>query len=119
MMLKGYIIGFSSGFYSVAEASERESLMTMPRKMFKGAVEGVNFTQVDMESITELNEPYLKEGMNRMKKLGIRLGFHGESYAMGGGEKPMGMLDSSLEADYFHSHDILIQLIIGCGGLGG
>jgi hypothetical protein len=72
-----------------------------------------------MESITELKEPYLEEGINRMKKLGIRLGFHGESYAMGGGEKPMGMLDSSIEADYFHSHDRLIQHIIGCGGLGG
>jgi hypothetical protein len=119
MMLKGYVIGFSSGFYSVAEAAEKESLMTMPRKMFKGAIEGVNFTQVDMESITELNEPYLKEGINRMKKLGIGLGFHGESYAMGGGEKPMGMLDSSIEADYIHSHDRLIQHIIGCGGLGG
>jgi hypothetical protein len=117
-MLKGYVIGFSSGFYSVADAAEKESLMTMPRKMFKGAIEGVNFTQVDMESITELNEPYLKEGINRMKKLGIKLGFHGESYAMGGGEKPMGMLDSSIEADYFHSHD-RIKHIIGCGGLGG
>jgi len=119
MMLKGYVIGYSSGFYSVAEASERESLMTMPRKMFKGAIEGVNFTQVDMESITELNEPYLKEGINRMKKLGIGLGFHGESYAMGGGEKPMGMLDSSLEMDYIHSHQRLIQHIKGCGSLGG
>ena len=119
MILKGYVIGFSSGFYSVADAAEKESLMTMPRKMFKGAIEGVNFTQVDMESITELNEPYLKEGINRMKKLGIRLGFHGESYAMGGGEKPMGMLDSSLEADYFHSHVRLIKHIEGCGSLGG
>jgi hypothetical protein len=119
MMLKGYVIGFSSGFFSVAEAGERESLMTMPRKMFKGAVEGVNFTQVDMESITELNEPYLQEGIKRMKNLGLRLGFHGESYAMGGGEKPMGMLDSSLEVDYFHSHQRLIQHIKGCGSLGG
>ncbi len=114
-----YILGFSSGFFSIAEAGEKESLMTMPRKLFKGAIEGVNFTQIDLESITEFKEPYLKEGIKRMKSLGLRFGFHGESYAMGGGEKPMGMLDSCIEADYMHSHDRLIQHIEGCGSLGG
>lgn len=118
-MRKGYTVGFSSGFFSVVEAGERESLMTMPRKLFKGALEGVNFTQIDMESITELKEPYLKEGIRRMRKLGLEFGFHGESYAMGGGEKPMGMLDSSIELDYLHSHQRLIQHIEGCGELGG
>jgi len=114
-----YTIGFSSGFYSVGAEDEKESLMTMPRKLFKGAIEGVNFTQIDMESITELKEPYLKDGIRRMRKLGLDFGFHGESYAMGGGEKPMGMLDSSIEADYIHSHQRLIQHIKGCGDLGG
>jgi len=114
-----YTIGFSSGFYSVGAEDEKESLMTMPRKLFKGAIEGVKFTQIDMESITELKEPYLKEGIRRMKKLDLDFGFHGESYAMGGGEKPMGMLDSSIEADYDHSHQRLILHIEGCGDLGG
>jgi len=119
MRLKGYIIGFSSGMFMTADAKEKEDFLTMPRKFFKGAIEGVKFTQVDLESITEFNEPYLEEGMKRMKKLGLRLGFHGESYAMGGGEKPMGMLDSCIEMHYNHAHERLIDHIKGCGKLGG
>ncbi len=118
-MVKGYVIGFSSGMFMTADAKEKEAFLTMPRKFFKGAVEGVNFTQVDIESVTEFNEPYLKEGMKRMKKLGLRLGFHGESYAMGGGEKPIGLLDSCIETNYIHAHERLIQHIEGCGKLGG
>ncbi|NIO44853.1 MAG: hypothetical protein GTN36_04870, partial [Candidatus Aenigmarchaeota archaeon] len=118
-MREEYIIGFSSGFFSVVGEDEKESLLTLPRKLFKGAVEGVNFTQVDLESITEFNEPYLKEGIKRMKKLGMRIGFHGEAAAMGGGEKPIGMLDSCIESHYIHAHERLIQHIEGCGKLGG
>jgi len=81
-MVKGYVIGFSSGMFMTASQEEKEQFLTMPRKFFKGAIEGVNFTQVDIESITEFKEPFLKEGIERMKKLGLGLGFHGESYAM-------------------------------------
>ena len=118
-MVKGYVIGFSSGMFYIAEQAEKESFLTMPRKLFKGSLEGVNFTQVDIESITEFKEPYLKAGINRMKSLGLRLGFHGESYAMGGGEKPIGMLDSAIELDYIHGHQRIIDHIEGCGELGG
>jgi len=117
--MKGYTIGFSSGMFMTADAKEKEEFLTMPRKFFKGALEGVNFTQVDIESVTEFKEPFLKEGMERMKKLGLRLGFHGESYAMGGAEKPIGMLDSCIESDYIHAHERLIEHIEGCGKLGG
>jgi len=114
-----YILGFSSGMFMTASQEEKEQFLTMPRKFFKGAVEGVNFTQVDLESITEFKEPFLKEGIKRMKDLGMRLGFHGESYAMGGAEKPIGMLDSCIELDYIHSHERLMQHVEGCGMLGG
>jgi hypothetical protein len=114
-----YIIGFSSGMFYIVDQGEKESFLTMPRKMFRGALEGVNFTQIDIESINEFKEPGLKDGIRRMKSIGLRFGFHGESYAMGGGEKPMGMLDSSIASDYAHSHDRLIQHINGCGDLGG
>jgi hypothetical protein len=115
----GYVIGFSSGMFYTADAGEKESFLTAPRKMFRGALEGVTFTQVDMESITELREPYAKEGIRRMKSLGLRLGFHGESYAMGGSEKPIGMLDSCLETEYNHAHIRLIEHIRRCGEVGG
>ena len=83
--------------YMTADAKEKENFLTMPRKFFQGALEGVKFTQVDIESVTEFKEPYLKEGMKRMKNLGLRLGFHGESYAMGGADrdaKVRGKLDN-------------------------
>jgi hypothetical protein len=114
-----YIVGFSSGLYGASDAGERESFLTMPRKMFKGSLEGVNFTQIDIESIAELREPYLKDGIRRMRNLGIRIGFHGESYAMGGTEKPIGMLDSCLETEYTHSHIRLIDHVQLCGELNG
>ncbi|NIM47175.1 MAG: hypothetical protein GTN40_03390 [Candidatus Aenigmarchaeota archaeon] len=114
-----YTIGFSSGMFYIVDTKEKEQYLTMPRKFFQGAIEGVNFTQVDIESVTEFKEPFLKEGMERMKNLGMRLGFHGESYAMGGVEKPIGMLDSCIEMHYTHAHERLIEHIEGCGKLGG
>ena len=100
MKSKGYTIGFSSGMFYIVDQNEKQNFLTMPRKMFRGALEGVTFTQIDIESITEFKEPYLKEGIDRMKRIGLQFGFHGESYAMGGGEKPMGMLDSCIESEY-------------------
>ena len=113
----GYIVGISSGAFGLVEQKEKASLMTIPRKIFAGGLEGVNFTQVDLESITEFNEPYVKEELEKIKRLGITFGFHGEFYR--GNERPLEMLDSAIEADYFHSHDRLIQHIEGCGKLGG
>lgn len=114
-----YTIGFSSGMFYISEAGEKENFLTMPRKMFRGALEGVKFTQIDIESINEFREPGLQDGIRRMRNMGLRFGFHGESYAMGGGEKPMGMLDSSIAADYAHSHERLLMHIKECGSIGG
>jgi hypothetical protein len=113
----GYTIGISSGAFGLVETSEKQSLITIPRKIFAGGLEGVNFTQVDLESITEFNSPYIKEEVKKIKDLGITFGFHGEFYR--GAERPLEMLDSAIEADYIHSHDRLIKHIEGCGNLGG
>ena len=113
----GYIVGISSGAFGLVEQREKASLMTIPRKIFAGGLEGVNFTQVDLEAVTEFNEPNIKKEVEKIKKLGITFGFHGEFY--GGSERPLEMLDSAIEADYFHSHERLIDHIKGCGNLGG
>ncbi|MFH1228821.1 MAG: hypothetical protein V1678_00155 [Candidatus Aenigmatarchaeota archaeon] len=113
----GYTIGISSGAFGLVETSEKQSLITIPRKIFAGGLEGVNFTQVDLESITEFNSPYIKEEVKKIKELGITFGFHGEFYR--GAERPLEMLDSAIETDYIHSHDRLIKHIEGCGNLGG
>ena len=114
----GYIVGVSSGMYMMAQQDEKGQYITIPKKIFRGGMEGVNFTQVDIETITEFNEPYLEKETEKIKNLGIEFGVHGESYAMGGGEKPMGMLDSAIETNYIHSHDRLIKHIDGCGLIG-
>ncbi|MFH1474077.1 MAG: hypothetical protein ABIE55_04280 [Candidatus Aenigmatarchaeota archaeon] len=111
----GYIVGVSSGLFMAASQEEKPHFMTVPRKIFRGGLEGVNFTQLDIESITEFVEPYLEEEVKKIRKLGIRFGVHGESYAMGGREKPIGMLDSAIYEEYEHAHIRLIQHIDGCG----
>jgi sugar phosphate isomerase/epimerase len=111
----GYVVGVSSGLFLAASQEEKPNFLTVPRKIFRGGLEGVNFTQLDIESITEFVEPYLEEEVKKIRKLGIRFGVHGESYAMGGNEKPIGMLDSAIEAEYEHAHTRLMQHIDGCG----
>ncbi len=115
---KGYVIGISSGMFMAAAEGEKETYLTVPRKIFYGGVKGVNFTQLDIESITEFNEPNVEEGVKKVKELGIRFGVHGESYAMGGAERPISMLDSAIETEYFHAHQRLLQHIDGAGKLG-
>ncbi len=48
----GYVVGVSSGMFMVASQEEKEQFLTVPRKIFRGGLEGVNFTQLDIESIT-------------------------------------------------------------------
>jgi hypothetical protein len=112
-----YTIGISSGAFGLVETAEKPGLMTIPRKIFAGGLEGVNFTQVDLESITEFNEPNIEKEVKKIKDMGITFGFHGEFYR--GAERPLEMLDSAIEAEYIHSHDRLIKHIEGCGKLGG
>jgi len=112
-----YVIGISSGAFGLVETAEKASLMTIPRKIFAGGLEGVNFTQVDLESITEFKEPNIEKEVKKIKDMGITFGFHGEFYR--GAEKPLSMLDSAIEAEYVHAHERLIQHIEGCGKLGG
>ena len=113
----GYTVGISSGAFGLVDQKEKQSLMTITRKIFAGGLEGVSFTQVDLESITEFNEPDLDFEIEKIKRLGITFGFHGEFYR--GSERPLEMLDSAIESDYFHSHERLIQHLEGCGKLGG
>lgn len=114
----GYVIGISSGMFMAAAEGEKETYLTIPRKIFYGGTKGVTFTQLDLESITEFKEPKLQENVKRIKELGMRFGVHGESYAMGGAERPISMLDSALESEYMHAHQRLIQHIEGAGSIG-
>ncbi len=116
-MNKSYVIGVSSGLFGAAQPEEKIAYAGISQKAFYGALKGVIFTQIDLESITEFIEPGLQERIKRIKELGIRFGIHGESYAMGGREVPL-RLDSALMDDYKRSHERLLDALEGAGEIG-
>ncbi|MCD6477226.1 MAG: hypothetical protein J7K26_03680 [Candidatus Aenigmarchaeota archaeon] len=109
----GYIIGMSSGAFGI---KKEETIMGISRKLQWTATQGVNFTQVDLESITEFKEPGLKEKIKKIKEFGMRFGFHGETSAFGGA--PVFALDSAISVDYRRSHERLIISLEESGKLG-
>ncbi len=116
-MNKQYTIGVSSGLFGAAQPEERIAYAGISQKAFYGALKGVEFTQIDLESVTEFKEPGLQEKIKRLKQLGIRFGIHGESYAMGGREVPL-RLDSAIMDDYKRSHERLLDSLKGAGEIG-
>ncbi|MBS3053054.1 MAG: hypothetical protein J4469_00990 [Candidatus Aenigmarchaeota archaeon] len=72
-----YKVGISSGWWNIAKDP---NLLGLPLKAGSfGATTGVQFNQVDMETITEFVEPDLKDRFRRIvDKLGIEVGLHGE-----------------------------------------
>lgn len=72
-----YKVGISSGWWQIAKDP---NLLGLPIKAGSfTATGGVQFNQVDMETITEFVEPDLKDRFRRIvQKLGIEIGLHGE-----------------------------------------
>jgi hypothetical protein len=97
----GYDIGISTGFYHIAKASE---LLGMAAKVAYGAVAGIQFVQIDMESTSEFYEPDLKYQVDRVvKELGMKVGLHAEI----GGETMS--LDSALFEVWNRTHERLCE----------
>ncbi len=111
-----YVIGVSTGLWGVAQGEEKEQYMTMMKKIFWGGFKGVDFSQVDIDTVNEFNEPYLKESIDRVKSLGMSFGFHAETSATVR-EHTM-PLDSAIFDDYERAHKRLIQHIKGSGDVG-
>ena len=102
-----YVIGVSSGMFSMAKPEEKISLIDISQKGFYSALKGVNFTQVDIERSTEFISPDLENKMAKLRKdLNIEIGFHGLCGAMG--SKGI-FLDSAIEDDYRRTHDSLVK----------
>ena len=76
-----YTVGVSSGYWSI---KKDPGLLGMHMKAQWCIKAGVRHTQVDIESITELQEPDIKNKMERTKKMGITFGCHSEAKAYGG-----------------------------------
>lgn len=78
----GYIIGFTTGAYSVARGGGDEAAREfagLDRKITAGITSGANFVQVDMEQLGEWVAPELIKRIERaVKELGMDWGIHGE-----------------------------------------
>ena len=62
----GYILGVSSGIYAAAKSEgEGESFLGISKKIYYTMFKGVDFNQIDLESIAEFREPGLKEKIKR------------------------------------------------------
>ncbi|MBI2579847.1 MAG: hypothetical protein HYW27_03020 [Candidatus Aenigmarchaeota archaeon] len=83
--MPAYKVGISSGFWNIAKDP---NLLGLAQKAGGfGATGGIQFNQVDMETISEFQEPRLKENMKKVvKDLGIEVGLHGEIGEMSGFE---------------------------------
>lgn len=112
-----YVVGISSGAFAAAPQQEKIRYVTLSRKALASITEGVNFVQIDLESIAEFKEPDLMENIKNVKKLGITFGIHGESVAFGGREVPT-HLDSAIEDEYRRSHERLLEALEHAGKIG-
>lgn len=101
-----YKIGISSGFWKIARAPELLGLATKAGSF--GATGGVQFNQIDLESVAEFLEPRLKENMKRVQKeLGVRIGIHAE----------IGMLSSLESAErriWEQAHRRIVETVKNC-----
>jgi len=97
-----YKIGVSSGWWGIARSEE---LLGLGSKIGAAATYGVNFVQVDFESIAEFREPDVVKKIKKMiDTLQVDWGMHGEI-----GE--MMALESALEVVWKHSHRRLHQYL--------
>jgi hypothetical protein len=112
-----YIVGVSSGAFGVAGPEEKQQLAGLFNKAQSSITKGVTFVQLDLESISEFEEPQLEKHMKEdvMKKLNITFGIHGETKAFG---VEAAELDSALETEYDRAQRRMIQILERAGKIG-
>ena len=98
-----YKVGISSGWWGIAKAPE---LLGIPMKIGGfGATSGVQFNQIDLDTILEFLEPNLKKLTERMmKELNMEVGLHGEV-------REVVALESAERRYWIQSHDRFITTL--------
>ena len=105
-----YEVGISTGFWKIGKDP---ALLGLAQKIGGlGATGGIQFVQVDLESVAEFYEPEVKEQIKRIKsKLGMVAGLHGESGELMG-------LDSAEKRIWEQTHLRLCQTVKYAAELG-
>ncbi len=109
----GYTLGISSGLYSIGRSKE---LYGIGKKGYYSIKFGIKFTQIDLDSLSEFKDPFLKREIEELKRFGVEFGIHGETRMTTG--KNYMLLDSALETYYILSHKRLIEHLKNLDGVG-
>jgi hypothetical protein len=110
-----YVIGVSSGIFAAIPEAERIQYASLAKKAEYCITKGVQFVQIDLESVAEFKSPDLPKEMERIKKLGIEFGIHSETRAFG---VEVAELDSAIELDYTFGHNRLAEVLEQSGKIG-
>ncbi len=106
-----YKVGISSGWWQIGKDPNLLGIALKAGQF--GATAGVQFNQIDLDTILEFLEPDLKKFVTRYKKeLGIEVGLHGETQPA-----PV-QLESAERREWDQSHDRHVVTIRGCAELG-
>lgn len=109
------LIGVSSGIFAAAPEEEKMQYIGLARKAMYCITKGVEFVQIDLESVSEFREPELKKEMEKVKRLGVSFGIHSETKAFG---IEVSEFDSAIETDYKFGHERLREILEKSGELG-
>lgn len=112
-----YTLGVSAGIFGAAQQEEKSQYAGLVRKAEYAITKGVQFVQIDLESISEFQEENIVTKMKRIREqLGIRFGLHSENVAFGSREFPH--LDSAISTDYRRGHERLMTIFEEAGKIG-
>jgi hypothetical protein len=110
-----YVVGVSSGIFSAIPEGERIQFASLAKKAEYCITKGVEFVQIDLESVAEFKTPDIKPEMERIKRMGITFGIHSETKAFG---VEVAELDSAIETDYKFGHERLVEILEKSGEIG-
>ena len=66
-----YILGVSSGIFGAAQQEEKQQYAGLPKKAQYAITKGVQFVQLDLESISEFEEFEIDKKMQQIERLNI------------------------------------------------
>ena len=111
-----YVIGVSSGIFAAVPEAEKIQYVGPAKKAQYCITKGVQFVQIDLESVAEFQTPNLKEDMKKIReKLGVRFAIHSETKAFG---VEIAELDSAIETDYKFGHRRIKDILEKAGEIG-
>ena len=110
-----YVIGVSSGAFTVTGQEEKIQLIGLFKKAQSSITKGIQFIQLDLESVAEFREPDLHPHLKRIEEMGITFGVHSETAAFG---IEMSEPDSAIQVDYEYGHNRLAEVLQESGSIG-